>query len=126
MRFAPIQILTNGNMAGSVNSIGVDLNQVALYSIQASWSGSTPVGTLTLEVSNDIVPVASSSSSPVGSDPAANVVNWSTYTGSSTSVNGNGNFLWNVTDVGYRWVRVKYTRVSGSGTINVTYSGKGV
>lgn len=125
MRFAPVQLMTDGNMASSLSSIGIDLNQTVMYSIQAVFSGS-PVGTLKLQISNDIVPVAPVAGNPVGSNPAANVVNWTDYTGSSTAVSAAGNFVWNVFDVGYRWVRVVYTRSSGTGTLNITYSGKSI
>lgn len=117
--------MTDGNMASSLSSIGIDLNQTVMYSIQAVFSGS-PVGTLKLQISNDIVPVAPVAGNPVGSNPAANVVNWTDYTGSSTAVSAAGNFVWNVFDVGYRWVRVVYTRSSGTGTLNITYSGKSI
>lgn len=115
---------THQAMATSFKSIGIDLNQVILYSIEAVFTGA-PVGSLNLEVSNDIVPVASSNSNPVGADPAANVVNWVTYTGSSTAVSGSGNFLWNVLEAGYRWVRVSYTATSGSGSCSIQMSSKG-
>jgi len=112
-------------MASSFKSTGVDLNQTVLYSIEAVFSGA-PVGSFNLEVSNDIVPVDPSNTNPVGPDPAGNVVNWVTYTGSSTAVSGSGNFLWNVLEAGYRWVRVSYTATSGSGSCTITFSGKGV
>lgn len=125
MRFAPVQMATNQSMATSFKSTGIDLNQTVLYSIEAVWTGA-PVGSFNLEVSNDIVAVAPSATNPVGPDPAANVVNWVTYTGSATAVSGPGNFLWNVLEAGYRWVRVSYTAASGSGSCNIQYSGKGV
>lgn len=125
MRFAPVQIIANASMTSTVNSEGIDLNQTVLYSIQASWTG-TPVGTLKLQISDDIVPVAASSTNPVGTNPAGNVINWSDYTGSPSLVNGPGNFVWNVSDVGYRWVRLVYTPSSSTGTLNATFSGKGV
>ena len=123
MRFAPVQLATNLSMTSSTNSTGVDLNQTVAYSIQAVWAGA-PVGSLFLQISNDIVPVDPSSGNPVGSDPAGNVINWTTYTGSSTAVSGSGNFVWNVTDVGHRWVRVAYVPTSGTGSLSITYSGK--
>src|ERR1700678_2049660 len=80
--------------SGTVNSIGIEVNQLYSWSIQAEWTGA-PVGTFTIQVSNDIVPIASSTSNPVGTDPAANVVNWSTYTGSAVVTTGSsGNWMW--------------------------------
>lgn len=128
MRFAPVSLLTSPpqSMGTSFKSTGIDLNQTVLYSIEAVWTGS-PVGSFNLEVSNDIVPVNPSATNPVGADPAGLVVNWVTYTGSSTAVSGAGNFLWNCLDAGYRWVRVSYTAASGSGSCTqISYSGKGI
>lgn len=119
MKFVPCQIVTNGNMASTINSLGVDLNQIPLFSIQAVFTGS-PVGTLKLQISNDIV-------NPISTgQQAAEVVNWTDYTGSSTAVSGAGNFVWNCLESGYRWVRLVYTPASGTGTLNATLSGKGV
>src|ERR1019366_5264558 len=108
----------------SFKSNGVSLNQIVLYSIEAVWTG-TPVGSFNLEVSNDDVPVAPTPTNP-GSNPSALVVNWVTYTGSSTTVSGAGNFLWNCLEAGYRWVRVSYTASSSTGTVSIQFSGKGV
>jgi hypothetical protein len=108
-------------MSGSLNSIGIDLQQLFLGSIQIVWaSGATPVGALTLEVSNDIVQPS------LGTNPAANVVNWTTYSGSSTALSGNsGTAFYNITDMGFRWLRLVYTRTSGSATMNAVFFGKG-
>lgn len=124
MRFAPVKTLINADMTTTQHSIGLDVNQIALGSIQAVWTG-VPVGTLFLEISNDDVPVAAAPNQPVGADPAANVVNWSTYTGSQLAISGPGNFLWNLVFLGYRWIRLSYTPTSGSGTLNSTASVKG-
>lgn len=112
-------------MTTSSKSIGIDINQEFSWSIQASWTG-TPTGTLTIEVSNDIVPIASMVGNPVGPNPAANVVNWSTYTGSSVPVTGtSGNWMY-ISQLGpYRWVRLSYTAISGTGTLNAVMFGKG-
>ncbi len=126
MRFVPKQLANATSMGASFKSNGVDLNQIVVYSVEAVWTGGTADGTLNLEVSNDDVPVAAATGNPVGTNPAANVVNWVTYTGSSTTVSGAGNFLWNCLDAGYRWVRVSYTRSSGTGSCSIQYSGKGV
>jgi len=125
MRFDRVQIISNASMSSNVISIGIDCNQIALASIQAEWTGATATGTLKLQISNDLVAVASSNTNPAGPDPAANVINWSDYTGSTTTVSGPGNFTWNMVYVGYRWLRLVYTAGSGTGTLNATFSGKG-
>lgn len=119
-KFATAPIITNGNMAlSSVTSVGVDLNQINLSSMQAYWTGS-PVGSLKVQVSTDNVPLG------LGADPASNVVHWTDYTGSSVAISAAGDQLYNMTFVGYRWARLVYTKTSGAGTINATYNGKGL
>ena len=55
MRFDGVQIITAGDMAqATVASNGIDMNQMIVASIQAVYSGA-PVGTLQLQISNDIV-----------------------------------------------------------------------
>lgn len=122
-KFTPVTMLfgggTLGNMANTLTSYGIDLNQLPLGSIQCSWSG-TPTGSLAIQVSNDIVAV------PYVGDPAGNVVNWSTYTGSAEATGGTpGNFLYNLLSLGYRWARLSYTPASGTGSLAATFSGKG-
>ncbi len=119
MKFDPVQIITNGTMASAtVTSIGVDINQIYTFAIQAVYTGS-PVGTFKLQVSCDKVLPAS------GTDPAANVLNWTDYTGSSQDISAAGDFAWLVNPAGYRWIRLVYTKASGSGVLNATLNGKG-
>ncbi len=113
------QMVSAESMGASINSKGVDLQGLDVYSIHAVYSGGTPVGTLKLQISNDIVGAGTSS------DPASLVTNWTDYTGSSLSISAAGDYMWKVTSSGERWVRLVYTRSSGSGTLNVTFSGKG-
>ena len=121
MRFEPITILSAGDMStATLSSTGVDMNQIVLASIQAVMTGS-PVGVLTLEVSNDIVKI-----NPAVANQGANVVTWTTYTGSAVSVSASGDFLWNLSEIGYRWLRLKYTKTSGTGSLTAVMSGKGV
>lgn len=119
MKYVHATLMTNGDMSGNLESNGEDLNQIFMFSIQAIFPGS-PVGSLKLQVSNDSVPV-----SPVATNPSNNVVNWVDYTQSITPVSSAGNFMWIVSDSGYRWVRLVYTAISGTGQLTVSYSGKG-
>ncbi len=123
MKFDPVPIATSINMVTTSTSTGVYLGQIIAYAIQARWTGQ-PLGTIDLQVSNDIVKV-----DPLSLDPAANVVNWTTYSGASQSLIGSGSagsFVWNAPYAGYSWVRLLYTQSSGSvGTLNAIFSGKG-
>jgi hypothetical protein len=120
MRQEQVEILTLGDMSlASVASRGIDLQQVFVGSIQAYWTG-TPVGDFTIEISNDKVAVGLT-------DPSEHVVNWTTYTGSTEAAGGGpGNFMWNIANIGVRWVRLKYTKASSTGSVTAMWCGKGV
>lgn len=106
-------IMTNADMSlASINSVGVDLSFAKDGAVQAVWTGA-PVGVLKLQISGDNVP------------DAASVVNWSDYSGSSINVSGPGDAAYNFPNAGYRWLRLVYTKTSGTGTINATYTSKG-
>lgn len=110
---------------GTINSIGIEINQLYSWSIQAEWTG-TPVGVFQIQVSNDIVPLAPSTSNPVGPDPAALVTNWSNYTNSQVTTLGTpGNWTWIAGLAAYKWVRLSYTGTSGAGTVTANFFAKG-
>lgn len=109
---ASIPIATALSLAGNAHSIGVDVRSYSNLSIQAIWTG-TPTGTIQVQVSDDIVPASQSG------DPAANVVNWSNYTGQSSALAGAaGSTLFQLFNAGYSWVRLNYTFTSGTGSLN--------
>lgn len=105
-------------MTSDCTSYGMDINQLKYYAIQAVYTGA-PGGVLKLQISTDDVKAA------LGKNPAANVVNWSDYTGSSHTVSAAGNFTWNVFPAGYRWARMVYTFSSGTGSLDASFNGKG-
>lgn len=91
------------------------------YAIQAVYTG-TPTGTFKLQVSNDPI------SQNVGS-PTQAPTNWTDLLGSSVSVTAAGDYMWNVTDVMYNFVRLVYTDASsGASTavVNAIINGKGI
>jgi hypothetical protein len=89
-----------------------------MISYDCSWTGTSPVGTITVQSSNTY------------SQNAAGVVqnagDWNTLPLSGTaSVSGNtGSGVVDVTASGLYAVRLVYTPASGTGTLNVTVSGK--
>lgn len=101
------QIVINGDMSGDVTSDAQEIKEVKGYAIQAIWSaGSTPVGSTKLQASLD-------------------GTNYTDIDGSSISVSGNsGSNFYNIELANYPYVRLVYTRTSGSGTLNVSISAK--
>jgi hypothetical protein len=103
-------IITAGVMTGTsvINSTAVNISGVLGYSIQAIWTaGSTPVGVLKLQGSNDNS-------------------NWSDISGATSNVSGNtGNSVFNASGVYYNYVRLVYTNTSGTGTLDASLVTKG-
>lgn len=82
-----------------------------------SWSGaSSPVGVFTVEVSNDYNPQTNTSGTWIALD-----------FGSTISVSGaSGSHEISINQLPFSWMRQKYARASGSGTLNVFLSSKQV
>lgn len=109
-QFIQKQIVTAGDMSATINGAAIDLDQIYGFSVQAIWSG-TPTGTLGLQFSNDI---AQGGAAPT---------NWTAD--STQALSGSaGSYMWNIWPANYRWVRLVYTKTSGTGTLNATYVGK--
>jgi hypothetical protein len=87
----------------------VEIQAAELVAIQVAYTGS-PVGSLVLQGSNDQSVVTS-------------LVD-TTYD-STIAVAAAGNSLWNLGNVGFPYIRVLYTKTSGTGTISGTINGKG-
>jgi hypothetical protein len=100
-------LVTNINaqsMASNITSTGVNLDSVSRVAIQAAWSGTSPVGAINVLGSNDD----------------------STYSSIATnSVSTNtGDWLVNIENPAFRFVKVTYTATSGTGSLTATISGK--
>lgn len=108
---APVSM--SADMSANITSLGINLISIYAYSIQVSWSaGTSPVGTFTLQGSND----AGDNGSGQG---VSQPTNWTTVTGSSQAISGTpGSILYDVVECSYRWVRLVYTATSGSATIS--------
>lgn len=111
--------------AASITSDATVLQSVSKFSYQVTWSGTSPVGTLALQVSNTYTLNPDGTVGSTGS--------WNTCpvdvsgTGSTTSISISGNtgkgFIDCTVNAGYA-VRLVYTKVSGTGTLQATIVGK--
>ena len=100
MRINDTHIIVDGDMSGNITSAAQPLDFIVIYSVQLVWAGTLPVGTVTLEASND-------------------GTTWTTVADSSTAISGNtGSGIIEYSLAGHKNVRVKYTRTSGVGTLN--------
>lgn len=92
------------------------------FSVQATWTGTLPVGDFTIEGSNDAFIPDNVGNSLFETSSAT----WTTVTGSTFAAGGAaGSSFRNVSDVEYAAFRVKYTRTSGTGTATFVFLGKG-
>lgn len=99
MRVANIPIFSSQSLGANATSSAQTLDQAFGFSVQAQWTGASAAGTLKLQASLD-------------------GTNWDDISGASTTIAGAGNILWNVTDVMFPWVRVVFTRTSGTGSLS--------
>lgn len=123
---SPVQLANAVVLSANRNSNGIYLNQTFVYSIQAIWTGASALGSVKIQISNDNVQVKQYSNLlSTLPDPAANVVNWTDYSGTSQAISGPGSFMWNFSDCGYAWVRAAFTFTSGTGlwTVNAWVKG---
>lgn len=114
----PYLVITNGDMSGTITSIVTIINNTSLMSYDISWSGTTPTGTLAVQVSNTYT--------QNGQGVTANPGNWTSLPLSITpTVSGNtGNGAIDIDATGFYAIRLVYTPSGGVGTMNATVSGK--
>lgn len=121
MRVFNEQIATDLDLSADQVSTFVPLKSTFMYSIAANISG-VPTGTLTLEASND---PETNDTQPSTNNPT----NWAFITGSTFTVTAAGTSMWNVHDVAYNYVRVRYVDASSgssTATMNIVVNSKGV
>lgn len=112
---APFSVLEAQSMGASFNSEPTFIPNISAISYEASWSGTTPVGSLAVEVSNSVTLNADGS--------IRNAGNWTILT--SSAVSGNtGSIFFDVTITAGLATRLAYTRTSGTGTMDAIVNGK--
>lgn len=121
----PHAVITNGDMsAATITSEATVLQSITKVSYAVSWSGTSPVGVLTVEVSNDY------SLNDVGG--VGNAGTWNTLTfnvsgtpTSSIAISGNtGKGFIDIDGTAAYAIRLLYTKTSGVGTFQAKINGK--
>lgn len=113
------QNITAGSMGGSLTSAVTSILNLDNIGLEFVWSaGSTPVGTISVEISIDYA-----------QDTQGNITNAGTWVAlalsPTPSVSGNsGSIYIDINQISAPWIRAKYTRTSGSGTLNSYICGK--
>ena len=114
----PFKVITAGDMSGNLTSKVTVIDDLSMISYSVSWSGASPVGTITVQASNDYSTNADGS--------VRNAGTWNTLTLSSIcAVSGNtGNGMIDIDSLAGYAVRLVYTRTSGTGVIDATVVAK--
>lgn len=109
---------SSGDMSASITSKVTVIQNLSMIGYDISWSGTSPVGTMSVQVSNTYVQNADGS--------VKNAGNWTTLTlSSATAVSGNtGNGAIDVDATGFYAIRLVYTAVSGTGTMAAVVNAK--
>lgn len=115
----------SGDMSlASLASAPSIINNLSMMSYSYSWSGSSPIGTIIVQLSNDFT------LNPDGT--VGNAGTWNTmtlnYQGSAVTsipVSGNtGNGLIDIEATGAYAMRTVYTKTSGTGTLQTIFTAK--
>lgn len=123
-QFSPHPVIAAGNMAGNVTSPATIVQKISMFSYSYSWTGTAPVGTIGVQVSNDYSLNADGSVGNAGTwnNLPLNVSGSIVTTVPVTGDTGNG-FV-DIDQMGAYAARTVYTATSGTGTLRVIISGK--
>jgi hypothetical protein len=113
------KIVTDAVMNATITSDAYNVQQLFGCAIQAVFTG-TPTGTFKLQASAD-------PATPYG-EPIVVPTHWTDIINSSYSVTAAGDYMWNVFDIMYNWIRLVYTDGSGGSStavLNVQINTKG-
>jgi hypothetical protein len=108
----------SGSLASSITSAVTVLSNLSTMSYSYSWTGTSPVGTIAVQVSNDYSQNADGSVNNTGT--------WNSLPLSSIpAISGNtGTGLIDIDITGAYAIRTTYTAASGTGTLSCVFKGK--
>lgn len=106
MRVVADKVISAGDLSGSITSETIDVRLQYGFSVIAAWTGTSPSGTLKVQASPDgTLWVDAGVSASIGPNTG------------SLFINKEWQF--------YPYLRLVYTRTSGSGSIDIWFAGKG-
>ena len=119
-------IVIDGSMSGNLISTISAISNISMINYAFSWTGTTPIGTISIQASNDVKLLANGQPDP--NNPGT----WNTLPLSlsgalvtSVPVSGSsGNGMIDVDAQGCYATRAVYTAVSGTGTLIATVNAK--
>lgn len=122
----PYSVITNGNMgAPTVTSSPTIVQKLSLLSYSYSWSGTAPVGTVSIQVSNDYSIDATGNVSNAGTWTTISFTNAAGTVATTQAVSGTtGNTVIDKIVTGAYAIRTVYTATSGTGSLQAVICGK--
>jgi hypothetical protein len=121
---SPFQVITNGAMVGNLTSIVSVIQNLSMLSYAASWTGATPVGTLSVQVSNDYSQYADGSVNNPGTWTTM-ILNVGGVPSPTVPVTGSpGTAFIDIDQTAAYAMRLIYTAGSGTGSLQAFLNGK--
>lgn len=118
----PHRLISATSMATSITSEQAIIEGTDIQAIEVEWTGTSPVGTVTVEVS--------SYDKKTQTNSTWKEIVFTNQTGTQVStmaVSGNsGSHLLHILTLGVNAMRVKYNRTSGTGSLTVILSAKSI
>lgn len=121
----PEQVLIDGDMSDAeLLSLPSIIQMISQVSYAVSWEGSTPIGVINIQVSNDY-----------STNPDGSVKNEGIWTNLVLSINGSliedipvtgdsSNGFINISNIAAYAIRLRYGKTSGTGLLQATISAK--
>lgn len=121
----PHAVITAGDMSAStITSEATVLQSVGNVSYEVSWAGTSPVGTLALQVSNTFSVASAGGTGAAGTWTSVPLeVNGAEVSTIAISGNTGNGFIDITMNAGYA-MRLLYTKGSGTGSLTATVAGK--
>lgn len=115
----PVHIVKAQSMASSVTSTPTNVQYLDNVTYFATWTG-TPTGTFNVQASLDYQPGSGGT--------VLNAGTWSnlSLSASVAAAGAADTALFDLNELPFPWIRLVYTAVSGSGTLDLWVSGKAV
>lgn len=120
----PYSVITNGAMAANITSSVTVLQSITGVSYALSWAGTSPVGTVSVQVSNDysLEPTGAVNNSGTWTTVELNVAGVPSTT---IAITGNtGTVFIDIERIMAYAIRLIYTAGSGTGTLQAVINGK--
>ncbi len=113
--------LTALDLGATGNSEVFYVGNAALLTIQLKYAGASPTGTFKLMASCD----EGHPSAGTRANQSVGVTNFTDLVGETKAITTDGIHLFHLLNFGYHWVRISYTRGSGTGSCAIRINSKG-